>query len=231
MKAYFWYFLCGVYFLVAVLPARAEPRPGDAGAIVDGVQTPAWVERGGKRQPLAPGQSLQNRDKVLTGGGARVAIRLADGSNIKLGENAELRLNALGRREDRAFTGALEVTRGAFRLTSGALPYQRAFNVRVATITAGVRSADLWGNADDKGDLLCVLDGEVMALHAKEEARFLSEPYSCYFAAKGSAMPKMLDDVDAEQIRSSVSQTETHTTSLSGQTDTPAPGARIGKTR
>ncbi|MBI4740270.1 MAG: FecR domain-containing protein [Betaproteobacteria bacterium] len=230
MRRCFGFAWCVVFFLAWGLPVFAEPRSGDAYAVADGVQMPAWVERGGKRQPLAPGQSLQNRDKVLTGGGARVAIRLADGSTVKLGENAELRLNALGRREDRVFTGALEVTRGAFRLTSGALPYQRAFNVRMAALTAGVRSADLWGNADDKGDLLCVLDGQVMALHAKEEARFLSEPYSCYFAAKGSAMPKVLDDVDAEQVRSSVSQIETHTTPLSGQGDAPAPGARIGKT-
>jgi hypothetical protein len=203
-------FFLSVACLIWGLPAGATAQLGGVHARVDRVQMSAWIERNGTRKPLLPGESLQNRDKVLTGAQSRLLIRLADGSTLKLGENTELRLNALDYRDDLLFTGAFELVRGAFRLTSGALPVRRALNVRIATITAGLRSADLWGATSDRGDLLCMLEGQVMAVHAKDEERFLSDPPSCYFAPKGAAA-RLIDDVDAEQVRQGVLQTELQT--------------------
>lgn len=190
---------------LAALPAYAR---GDA--VVDSVQMPAWVERHGVRQPLAPGDVLRNRDRVLTGADARVVIALAEGSAVKLGENAQLDINALGRREGKVFTAALDVARGALRFTSGVFstrPAQRAVNVRIATITAGIRGTDLWGKADDERDLVCLLDGRISVFHPQDEAREMSEPLSFYVAAKGAA-PAAPGRVAAEQINAWALQTE-----------------------
>ncbi len=57
---------------------------------VEGVVSPAWVERAGKREPLKAGMVLAGSDRVITGERARVMLRMSEGSAIKLGENAAL---------------------------------------------------------------------------------------------------------------------------------------------
>jgi hypothetical protein len=192
-----------------VQASAAQPIPGNY-AVVDSVQMPAWVERAGGRQPLVPGQSLQNRDRIITGADARVMINLAEGSAVKLGENAQLDLNALGHRDNRVFTAALDVAQGAFRFTTGIfskLRQQRAINVRIATITAGIRGTDLWGSSDAERDLVCLLEGRITVIHAQDEARELSEPLSFYTAPKGAA-PNPVAIVDAAQVKLWSAQTE-----------------------
>lgn len=212
MKARHWRALFGGCLLAwAAAGASAQSAlPGAVHAVVDGVQMPAWVERNGTRQPLIPGQILQNRDRVITGGDARVSIQLAEGSAVKLGENAQLDLNALGRRENRVFTAALDVARGAFRFTTGVfskLRQQRAVNVRIATITAGIRGTDLWGSSDGERDLVCLLEGHITVMHAQDEARAMSEPLSFYVAPKGAA-PGPIGSVLPEQVERWAAQTE-----------------------
>lgn len=179
-------------------------------AVVDSVQMPVWIERGGQRVPLAPGKVLHNRDRIITGQEARVVIQLAEGSAVKLGEHAQLELNALGRRDKQVFTAALDVAKGAFRFTTGlfakTLPH-RAVNVRIATITAGIRGTDLWGRADAERDLVCLLEGRITVLHPQDEAREMSEPLSFYVAPKGGA-PKPIDKVDPIQLVTWAAQTE-----------------------
>jgi len=180
-------------------------------AVVDSVQMPAWVERNGVRQPLAPGEALRNRDRVVTGGQARVVIALVEGSAVKLGENAQLEINALGRRENKVFTAAFDVARGAVRFTSDAFPGPRgqgAVNVRIATITAGIRGGtDLWGQADDERALICLLNGRISVFPAQGEVREMSEALSVYVAPRGAA-PEHLRTVAPEQGDRWVLQTE-----------------------
>jgi len=179
-------------------------------AVVDGVQMPAWVERNGVRQALEPGMPLRNRDRILTGADARVLIQLAEGSAVKLGENAQLDLNALGRRQGGVFTAALDVAKGAFRFTTGVFARthrQRAVNVRIATITAGIRGTDLWGSSDSERDLVCLLEGRITVMHPDDGARLLSEPLSVYAAAKGQA-PQGIGSVDRAQADIWAAQTE-----------------------
>jgi hypothetical protein len=206
-----WQLLLGACFLAWSLLAQAAPQTRNTYAVVDTVQMPAWVERRGIRQPLAPGQSLQNHDRILTGADARVLIQLAEGSAVKLGENAQLDLNALGHRENRVFTAALDVAQGAFRFTTGIFSsarQKRAINVRIATITAGIRGTDLWGNANDERDLICLLEGRITVLHPQhEEAQEMNEPLSFYVAPKGFA-PQPIDKVDAAQAQLWAAQTE-----------------------
>src|SRR5688572_33382436 len=75
--------------LLALAPFAAQAQ--SAAATVDGVQMPAWLERDGKRVPLAPGIELRAGDRILSGSGARVAVKLAEGSVVRLGERSEER--------------------------------------------------------------------------------------------------------------------------------------------
>ncbi|MEI7614447.1 MAG: FecR domain-containing protein [Betaproteobacteria bacterium] len=196
--------------LVSILSLRDVEAVERVYATVESVQMPAWFVRNGQRQPLAPGKVLQNRDRVITGDDARVLIRLAEGSAVKLGENAQLDLNALGRRENRIFTAALDVAKGAFRFTTGIfsrLHQHRAVNVRIATITAGIRGTDLWGSSDEERDLVCLLEGRISVFHPFAEGLEMSEPMSFYAARKGAA-PQAVDKVDAEQMAKWAAETE-----------------------
>ena len=77
-------------------------------AIVVAVQMPAWVERDGVVAPVAPGMALTARDALRTGPNARLLLRLAEGSAVKLGENGVLRLDEIVTRKDESvFAAAL----------------------------------------------------------------------------------------------------------------------------
>ena len=87
--------------------------------VVEAVQSPAWLERGGRSVPLAPGLALQRNDRVLTGAEARVELRLAEGSSVKLGERAQFVVERAGER--RGLKAAFAVLAGAFRFASSAV--------------------------------------------------------------------------------------------------------------
>src|SRR3954469_8954906 len=80
--------LTGEYVIAAAPPSTL---------VVDAVQMPAWVEQAsGARDALVVGRVLHNKERVVTGAGARAWLRLADGSLVKLGENGQLGLDDLG---------------------------------------------------------------------------------------------------------------------------------------
>jgi hypothetical protein len=131
-------------------------------AVVEGVQMPAWVERGGARTPLSPGMQLRQGDQLRTGGGSRLLLRLSEGSMVKLGENASLRVTELSPTKE-LFKGALAVLEGAFRFTTTALGVnkRRDININVATVTAGVRGTDLWGKSIPARQVVCLIEGKI----------------------------------------------------------------------
>lgn len=200
--------LLGVSLLL--LGAGKVLAAAGASVQVEAVQSPAWVERWDQRLPLLPGQALKNRDRIVTGADARVRLRLSEGSAVKLGENASLRVDALGVREGGVFTAALDVARGAFRYTTGVFSRfqnKRAVNVRIATVTAGIRGTDLWGSSDAERDLVCLIEGRITVTHPEAEPVAMSEPLSFYVAPKGAA-PQPVASVDPAQLAIWAAQTE-----------------------
>jgi hypothetical protein len=140
--------------LAAALLALATTQVAAApAAVVEGVQMPAWLERtvtgGTRRIPLSPGLELRGGDEVRTGAGSRLYIKLAEGSLVKLGENASLRILDLAPDRGGFFRAALNVLEGAFRFTTDVLAKERRrdVSIRVATVTAGIRGTDLWGKS------------------------------------------------------------------------------------
>jgi hypothetical protein len=204
---------------LALLLALALARPAYAASAqpvvtVEGVLSPAWVERAnGQREPLAVGMALNSKEKVHTGDGGRALLKLAEGSGIRLGDGATLVLDDLARKQDPKTGGvvsaSLDVVRGAFRFTTGLLGKskdQRDVRVKVNVVTAGIRGTDVWGKSDSERDIICLLEGRITVAHGVAQFT-MSEPLSFYIAPrKGQAQPPSM--VSAEQVKLWSEETE-----------------------
>jgi hypothetical protein len=186
-------------------PARTAPPP----AVVEAVQMPAWVERGGGRVPVAPGMALQSADELRTGANARLLLKLAEGSSVKLGENAQLKLANVQMRRDNVFASTLNVLAGAFRFTTDALARarRREVSVSVATVTAGIRGTDLWGRAAADRDIVCLIEGRIEVAREGDPAVLMDQPLSFFVAPRGRpALP--VQPVNPDQLKQWAEETE-----------------------
>jgi hypothetical protein len=176
-------------------------------AVVEGVQMPAWVERGGARTPIAPGMALRQGDQVRTGGGSRLLLRLSEGSLVKLGENASMSMTELAPAND-LFKGALSVLEGAFRFTTTALGVNRRrdINIRVATVTAGVRGTDLWGKSIPARQVVCLIEGRIEVGAPGETPVALDQPRQFYQRVNDQTQPVAF--VDPVQLGEWAKETE-----------------------
>lgn len=190
-------------------------------AVVEGVQMPAWVERGGAKQPLAPGMQLNAADKITTGQNSRLLLRLAEGSTVKLGENAMLSLDKLeqSKQDKQTFlSAALDVVRGAFRFTTEAankLNSKRDVSVHIATLTAGIRGTDLWGKSAGDRDVVCLIEGHIAVQREQDPVVDIAQPLQFYIAPKTadgradrSKPEPQLAAVDADQLKQWALETE-----------------------
>jgi len=184
-------------------PAWAVPQ-----AIVSAVQMPGWLSRGEQTVPLAPGMEVKNGDVLKTGEGARVYLKLADGSTVKVGESARLTFYARSLNPARLFRGALDIATGAFRFTSDLLRrvQGRDVTIRVGTATIGVRGTDVWGRSNDQDDIVCLIEGKVDVSHAGDTVA-LNQPLSFFVAPKGQPA-KPVAAVDPAQLATWAKQTD-----------------------
>ena len=215
---------------------------------VEAVVSPAWVEHaGGGREPLVPGTELRNGDRVLTGSGARALLRMAEGSAIKLGENASLGVDRLadkGIAASRIVSGVLDVAQGAFRFTTrvfGAPRASRDLNIRIATVTAGIRGTDLWGKSSTERDVVCLIEGRIFVQH-QDQAFTMQDPLS-FFIAGRDGMRQPVTPVPAAQLQEWATETEiapasgasrrggTHRVALAAVADESAAATLAGKLR
>lgn len=178
---------------------------------VSRVQMPAWVQRGGQIKPLTPGLELRSDDIVQTGPGARALLRMGEGSNIKLGENAKLSLANLGiTAEDKGlFRASLNVLQGAFRFTTDKLlkTQRRDVTIRIASVTAGIRGTDLWGKAAADKDIVCLIEGHIAVGKEDLPVVEMKDPLSFYIAPKNAA-PLPVAPVPPEKLKQWATETE-----------------------
>lgn len=192
---------------VAALQVQAAPA-----AVVEGVQMPAWVERAEvgavRRYPLAPGAELRGGDEVRTGSGARLYIKLAEGSLVKLGENASLRILEIAPDRGGLFRAALNVLEGAFRFTTDILAKgrRRDVSIKVATVTAGIRGTDLWGKSAPEREIVCLIEGKIEVGVEGEKPVLMDAPRQFYQRLKGETQPVGL--VDPTQLARWAQETE-----------------------
>lgn len=182
---------------IALLMTLLFAGAGTAATVtVEAVVSPAWAERaGGGREALAAGAVLRSGDRVLTGGGARALLRMPEGSAVKLGENASFGVSQLddsGRGAARVVSGLLDVAQGAFRFTTrlfGAPQARRDLNIRVVTVTAGIRGTDLWGKGAAERDVVCLIEGSIEVQH-RDERFTMRDPLSFVVAGRdGTRQP------------------------------------------
>ena len=172
---------------------------------------PAWLVRDGQRRPVRPGMVLQGNDRLITGGRARLLLRLAEGSFVKLGENAVFELTRLDppKQSDGAFSGVLNVLKGAFRFTTSLLSksHRRNLDIRIAGVTAGIRGTDLWGKAAPDRDIVCLIEGRISVQRGDDAPIEINDPLSFYIAPKGKpALP--VAPVSPEQLAIWAQETE-----------------------
>jgi len=178
--------------LVSLAAAQAAAAPA---AMVEGVQMPAWLERavtgGIRRIPLAPGMELRGGDEVRTGAGSRLYIKLAEGSLVKLGENASLRLIDLQPDRGGFFKAALHVLEGAFRFTTDVLAKERRreVSIRIATVTTGIRGTDLWGKSMAERQVVCLIEGKIEVGAEGEAPVTMDQERQFYQRDKGQTQP------------------------------------------
>jgi len=187
-------------------------------AVVEAVQMPAWVERGGASTPLAPGMGLRDRDQLKTGANSRLLLRMADGSLVKLGEKGSLGLDGMRLRGDSVFEAAIKVAEGAFRFTTQAAAKfrgRREVNITVATVTAGVRGTDLWGKSTPGRQIVCLIEGKIEVTPPGESPIGMDQALSFYIRDKGQSQP--VATVPIDQLKEWAAETE------------PQPGQGVSK--
>lgn len=194
--------LIGSFFAVTFAQAFA------ASVTVSGVQMPAWVVRNGQQAPLKVGTVLINSDQLRTGSGARILLRLQDGSSVKLGGNATLRLDELNEGKD-IFSAALQVIKGAFRFSTDLLMKDNRRNVRVliGTATIGIRGTDVWGKATEEKDIVCLLEGKITVDRGTDPQVVMQDPLTFYIAPKDQPA-QALAPVPLEQLAEWAKETD-----------------------
>jgi hypothetical protein len=202
--------------VLAAVPARAQqPVPGGARgapeAVVEAVQMPAWVERGSASIPLAPGMALRDRDRVRTGDSARVLLRMAEGSTVKLGAKGSLLLDNLRMQpKENVFAASMKVFEGAFRFTTNALVRfrgRRQVEVTISTVTAGIRGTDLWGKAAADRDIVCLIEGIIEVRRGADAPFTMDQPLMFYIAPRDKP-PLPVAPVAKEQLEQWAAETE-----------------------
>jgi len=195
--------------LAAVSKAVAAPPDAE----VEELQMPAWLTRDGKRQPLAPGAQLKNGDTITTGEGSRVLLRLAEGSVVKLGENARFDLSGMSRTRDgnqQRFTARLGVQQGAFRFTTSPEAKSRdarSIDVKFPTITASIVGTDIWGKSTDDQELVALIDGKINVTRKGEAPVAMAEGKTVYIAPRDGP-PRPVTAITLAQLNAYAQETE-----------------------
>jgi hypothetical protein len=198
--------------IVALLIAAAMPLQAASYAVVEGVQLPAWIIRDGQREPLTAGTELKAQDEIATGSGARLLLRLGDGSQVKLGENGWLQIAELAQRQVKNFLSAtLRVFAGAFRFTTA--PDSRTdseVTVQFATLIARLNTADIWGKKLGDREVLVLINGKVSVARVPEKSAEppleMKDPLTFLQAPRSGA--GKIEPVQIEQLKIWAAETE-----------------------
>ena len=180
--------------------------------IVESVQTPAWLQVEGKRKALSPGQILKADHQVITGQTGKTILKLPEGSQIKLGNNATFNINSASNNNQsnsQIFNAAFRILKGAFRFTTSAFAPKSRRDIKISTTTAtiGIRGTDLWGRVKETEDLVALLEGKISIERTNEDPIIMTEALSVYTASVNQpANP--LSNVDIDTVNQLALETE-----------------------
>ena len=175
--------------IAAGLPVFAAPA-----VVVDAIQAPAWVERGGQRIEVKAGDEVRAGDRLRTGEEGRLRLKLAEGSTVKLGKQASFGVEKA--EAGGVFRASFTATAGAFRFTTDPSRKNEGRDVEIKTlhVTAGVRGTDLWGKSTPEREFVVLIEGRITVGAAGQAPVTLSTPLDFYERnAAGTAGVKRLD--------------------------------------
>lgn len=148
-------------------------------ARVEQVQPPGWVERAQVRMAITPGLRLQPGDTLHTGPEGFLAVGLASGGRLVLGAESEAALIGAPQAGARLIRGVLHYRHGAARQAS-------TTNLAVGeAIQASLAQAEVWAEADDDGEALLLLDGQLQVQSPNRKAVVMSHPHTRYAVPRG----------------------------------------------
>jgi hypothetical protein len=198
--------LMGLILMLAAVSVQAEPD-----ALVQAVQMPAWLQRDANKIPVRVGSELRNGDTLVTGANARIYVRTADDSTLKLGENAALTLDGLAQQhaDQSLFSAVLNVAKGAFRFTTDAQAKlkSREVTIKVAGATVGIRGTDVWGKDGSDQGVVCLIEGKISINGPDSKDFTMDQPLSLYKIPKDAA-PLPVAPVDPEQLKKWAAETD-----------------------
>lgn len=198
--------ICALAFLLATVFA---PSAMAADGAVEAVQMPAWLDRAGLTVPVSPGVALQAGDTLRTGTGARLLLKLEEGSLVKLGENARFVIEK-AQPKGGVFEAAFNVVNGAFRFTTQTLAKSTRRDVKIRVgqnATIGIRGTDLWGRGRDDKDIVCLIEGKIEITGNDNKLLTLDQPLQ-FFQSTRSAPPEPLTSLPPPQLEVFAAETE-----------------------
>lgn len=174
---------------------------GDAGEIVSVVGS-VEVRREGRWQPLKPGEILAVGAVLKTAAGSRVALQLANGSQIKLNANCELELKKIAPREsvtpaaNTPLQNILRVFKGEIWVRSNGVPLE----VQSMPVVATIRGTEFnLAVGADQVARLAVLDGMVEFHNPQGSVMVAANEQATAKVGEAPHKTVLLDPLDAVQ--------------------------------
>jgi hypothetical protein len=190
---------------VVCIPVQGE-------STVDSVLAPAWIERGLNRIPVSPGMTIHSVDRIVTGVGGKVLLKLSDASDLKLGENLEMSIDNIDESDGTAtsiFTSIFDVLKGAFRFTTRQLGnnLSRDVTIQAGTATIGIRGTDVWGKVNQDRDYVILIEGKI-SIDRNAEATVIMGTAETVFDAPANEQSKEIVPIQIAELERLALETE-----------------------
>jgi hypothetical protein len=150
---------------LVVIASHGIAHAATPGGEVTFLKGAATVTHDGDTVRLYRGASVIVGDRLLTGKGARLKLRMIDGAEITLGEHTEFIVREYALHEQTG-VGLLELTKGFFRAVTGRITKVRnnSFQVKTPLAIVGVRGTDFWGEQHPHLLRLALLGGTAIVV-------------------------------------------------------------------
>ncbi|MFN0191995.1 MAG: FecR domain-containing protein [Aestuariivirga sp.] len=132
--------LASIGFCLLAVSAKATDEIGDV--IYPEYNGALGYQATGQQHELRPQEPVFKDERVVTGSQAATSIRFLDKTVLDVGSNSDVVLDELIFNPDNTGSGVLNLTTGAFRIVSGAMP-DGAMTITTPTVTIGIRGTEI----------------------------------------------------------------------------------------
>lgn len=170
----------GVWFAMVALGASVPAGAAEPAGKVSLIKGRASALQQASVINLYNGAPVYAGARILTGGEARVRLRMVDGAEIILGANTEFVVGDY-RYDAVADSGraSLELVRGFFRAITGRITKREnaPFLLKTATLTVGVRGTDFWGEQHPNLAQIALISGKSIVISTRAGSVEITSPF------------------------------------------------------